>query len=122
MTSVRDAGSDLPARLRRLELAVSHKVFGRRDGRHPSLVLGHGVEEVEEAERFVPQTQHRVAAQPVAHVGPGADQHVGRQSLQDLAGLCVPEAPHVVQVAVGDHHAVQVTAAVLRDARGELCE
>ena len=38
------AGFDLPARLRRIELAVSHKVFGRRDGRHPSLVLGHGVE------------------------------------------------------------------------------
>ncbi len=38
------AGLDLPARLRRIELAVSHKVFGRRDGRHPSLVLGHGVE------------------------------------------------------------------------------
>ena len=37
-------GLDLPARLRRIELAVSHKVFGRRDGRHPSLVLGHGVE------------------------------------------------------------------------------
>ena len=31
MTSARDAGPDLPARLRRLELAVSHKVFGRRD-------------------------------------------------------------------------------------------
>ena len=40
----RSAGLDLPARLRRIELAVSHKVFGRRDGRHPSLVLGHGVE------------------------------------------------------------------------------
>jgi uncharacterized protein (DUF58 family) len=38
------AGPDLPARLRRIELAVSHRVFGRRDGRHPSLVLGHGVE------------------------------------------------------------------------------
>jgi uncharacterized protein (DUF58 family) len=38
------AGLDLPARLRRVELAVSHRVFGRRDGRHPSLVLGHGVE------------------------------------------------------------------------------
>ena len=44
MTSAQGAGPDLPARLRRLELAVSHKVFGRRDGRHPSLVLGHGVE------------------------------------------------------------------------------
>ena len=44
MTSAPGAGPDLPARLRRLELAVSHKVFGRRDGRHPSLVLGHGVE------------------------------------------------------------------------------
>jgi uncharacterized protein (DUF58 family) len=38
------AGFDLPARLRRLELAVARKVVGRRDGRHPSLVLGHGVE------------------------------------------------------------------------------
>ena len=38
------AGLDLPARLRRIELAVSRKVIGRRDGRHPSLVLGHGVE------------------------------------------------------------------------------
>jgi uncharacterized protein (DUF58 family) len=38
------AGLDLPARLRRVELAVSRKVFGRRDGRHPSLVLGPGVE------------------------------------------------------------------------------
>jgi uncharacterized protein (DUF58 family) len=37
-------GLDLPARLRRVELAVSRKVFGRRDGRHPSMVLGHGVE------------------------------------------------------------------------------
>jgi uncharacterized protein (DUF58 family) len=44
MTSGPAAGLDLPARLRRLELAVSRKVFGRRDGRHPSLVLGHGVE------------------------------------------------------------------------------
>jgi uncharacterized protein (DUF58 family) len=44
MTSARDAAPDLPARLRRLELAVSHRVFGRRDGRHASLVLGHGVE------------------------------------------------------------------------------
>ena len=38
------AGLDLPARLRRIELAMSRKVVGRRDGRHPSLVLGHGVE------------------------------------------------------------------------------
>jgi uncharacterized protein (DUF58 family) len=38
------AGADLPARLRRIELAVSARVFGRRDGRHPSLVHGHGVE------------------------------------------------------------------------------
>jgi uncharacterized protein (DUF58 family) len=38
------AGLDLPARLRRLELAVARRVVGRRDGRHPSLVLGHGVE------------------------------------------------------------------------------
>jgi uncharacterized protein (DUF58 family) len=37
-------GLDLPARLRRIELSVSRKVFGRRDGRHPSLVLGPGVE------------------------------------------------------------------------------
>ncbi|HEY6609479.1 MAG TPA: DUF58 domain-containing protein [Candidatus Limnocylindria bacterium] len=44
MTSAQGAGPDLPARLRRIELAVSRKVFGRRDGRHPSLVLGHGVE------------------------------------------------------------------------------
>src|SRR6476661_126585 len=35
---------DLPARLRRIELSVGHKVVGRRGGRHPSLVLGHGVE------------------------------------------------------------------------------
>jgi uncharacterized protein (DUF58 family) len=38
------AGLELPARLRRIELSVSHRVFGRRDGRHASLVLGHGVE------------------------------------------------------------------------------
>jgi uncharacterized protein (DUF58 family) len=44
VTSAPDAGLDLPARLRRIELAVGHKVFGRRDGRHASLVLGHGVE------------------------------------------------------------------------------
>ena len=44
MTSAPGAGLDLPARLRRIELAVSHKVFGRRDGRHVSMVLGHGVE------------------------------------------------------------------------------
>ena len=44
VTSAPSAGLDLPARLRRIELAVSHKVFGRRDGRHASLVLGHGVE------------------------------------------------------------------------------
>ena len=44
MTSAPGAGIDLPARIRRIELAVSHKVFGRRDGRHASLVLGHGVE------------------------------------------------------------------------------
>lgn len=37
-------GPDLPARLRRIELAVAHKVVGRRGGGHPSLVLGHGVE------------------------------------------------------------------------------
>lgn len=35
---------DVPARLRRIELAVGLKVVGRRGGRHPSLVLGHGVE------------------------------------------------------------------------------
>jgi uncharacterized protein (DUF58 family) len=35
---------DIPARLRRIELAVGHKVIGRRGGRHASLVLGHGVE------------------------------------------------------------------------------
>lgn len=44
MTSAPATGLDLPARLRRIELAVSRRVFGRRDGRHPSLVLGHGVE------------------------------------------------------------------------------
>ena len=44
MTSAPGAGLDLPARLRRIELAVSRKVLGRRDGRHPSMVLGHGVE------------------------------------------------------------------------------
>ena len=37
-------GPDVPARLRRIELAVSQRVVGRRGGRHPSLVLGHGVE------------------------------------------------------------------------------
>jgi uncharacterized protein (DUF58 family) len=44
VTPVTRVGLDLPARLRRIELAVSHKVVGRRGGRHPSLVLGHGVE------------------------------------------------------------------------------
>ena len=44
MTGAPGPGLDLPARLRRIELAVSHKVFGRRDGRHPSLVLGPGIE------------------------------------------------------------------------------
>ena len=44
MTAAPGAGLDLPARLRQIELAVSGKVFGRRDGRHPSLVLGPGVE------------------------------------------------------------------------------
>jgi uncharacterized protein (DUF58 family) len=44
VTSAPGAGLDLPARLRRIELAVGRKVFGRRDGRHPSLVLGPGVE------------------------------------------------------------------------------
>ncbi len=44
MTTERRAGLDLPARLRRIELAVGRKVVGRRDGRHASLVLGHGVE------------------------------------------------------------------------------
>ncbi len=44
MTDLPRVGLDLPARLRRIELSVSHKVFGRRDGRHPSLVLGPGVE------------------------------------------------------------------------------
>ena len=44
MTATPGAGFDLPARLRRVELAVSRRVFGRRDGRHPSLLLGHGVE------------------------------------------------------------------------------
>jgi uncharacterized protein (DUF58 family) len=44
VTGVQDPGLDLPARLRRIELAVGHKVVGRRGGRHPSLVLGHGVE------------------------------------------------------------------------------
>ncbi len=44
MSSAPRAGLDLPARLRRIELAVGHKVVGRRDGRHASVVLGHGVE------------------------------------------------------------------------------
>lgn len=44
MTATPSAGLDLPARLRRIELAVGRKVIGRRDGRHPSMVLGHGVE------------------------------------------------------------------------------
>jgi uncharacterized protein (DUF58 family) len=44
VTSAPGAGRGLPARLRHIELAVSHKVFGRREGRHPSLVVGHGVE------------------------------------------------------------------------------
>jgi len=44
VTAAPGAGLDLPARLRHIELAVSRKVFGRRDGRHPSLVLGNGVE------------------------------------------------------------------------------
>jgi uncharacterized protein (DUF58 family) len=43
MTS-REVGLGLPARLRRVELAVGRKIVGRRDGRHASLVLGHGVE------------------------------------------------------------------------------
>ena len=47
MTSAPRAGLDLPARLRRVELAVGHKVVGRRDGRHASLLLGHGVEPAE---------------------------------------------------------------------------
>ncbi len=38
------AGLGLPERLRRIELAVDRRVVGRRDGRHASLVLGHGVE------------------------------------------------------------------------------
>jgi uncharacterized protein (DUF58 family) len=38
------AGLGLPARLRRVELAVGRRIVGRRDGRHASLVLGHGVE------------------------------------------------------------------------------
>ena len=44
MNPLTGPGLDLPARLRRIELAVGHKVVGRRDGRHPSLVRGHGVE------------------------------------------------------------------------------
>ena len=44
MSPVPRVAFDLPARLRRIELAVGHKVVGRRGGRHPSLVLGHGVE------------------------------------------------------------------------------
>ncbi len=44
VTSEPRAGLDLPARLRRIELAVGRKVVGRRDGRHASVVLGHGVE------------------------------------------------------------------------------
>ena len=44
MTTPAGAGLDLPSRLRRIELAVGRKVVGRRDGRHASLVLGHGVE------------------------------------------------------------------------------
>jgi uncharacterized protein (DUF58 family) len=38
------AGLEIPARLRRIELAIGRKVVGRRGGRHASLVLGHGVE------------------------------------------------------------------------------
>jgi uncharacterized protein (DUF58 family) len=41
---LRSGGLGLPARLRRIELAVGRKVVGRRGGRHDSLVLGHGVE------------------------------------------------------------------------------
>ena len=44
MTAAQGRGPHLPARLRRIELAVNRKVFGRRDGRHPSLILGPGVE------------------------------------------------------------------------------
>ena len=44
MSPVPRVAFDLPARLRRIELSVGHKVVGRRGGRHPSLVLGHGVE------------------------------------------------------------------------------
>jgi uncharacterized protein (DUF58 family) len=44
MSLVPDLGFDLPARLRKVELAVGHKVVGRREGRHTSLVRGHGVE------------------------------------------------------------------------------
>jgi uncharacterized protein (DUF58 family) len=44
VTATRRVGLDLPARLRRIELAVGHKVIGRRDGHHASVVLGHGVE------------------------------------------------------------------------------
>jgi uncharacterized protein (DUF58 family) len=44
VTTIPRAGLDLPARLRRIELVVGRKVVGRRDGRHASLVLGHGVE------------------------------------------------------------------------------
>ena len=44
MTSAPRAGLDLPARLRRIELAVGRRVVGRRDGRHASVLGGHGVE------------------------------------------------------------------------------
>jgi uncharacterized protein (DUF58 family) len=44
MTSDSPGVRGLPARLRRIELSVSHRVLGRREGRHPSVVLGHGVE------------------------------------------------------------------------------
>jgi uncharacterized protein (DUF58 family) len=44
VSPVPDHGLGLPARLRRIELAVGRKVVGRRGGRHASLVLGHGVE------------------------------------------------------------------------------
>ena len=44
MSPITRVGLDVPARLRRIELAVSQRVVGRRGGRHPSLVLGHGVE------------------------------------------------------------------------------
>jgi uncharacterized protein (DUF58 family) len=46
-------GPALPARLRRIELAVSRRVVGRREGDHASSLLGRGVE-LGEARPYVP--------------------------------------------------------------------